>query len=208
MEPVRITSVKRPFDTQDLARGAVGVIATAGAMGLLEGTQIRQLDVPSFKQVLDRIAAAGIGAEIRAALSAPGGWVDASELEGLVRRLATALEESPSPPQEWRSLEDLFGTEGLVELLGVSPASVRRYRSGARPTPDRVAARLHFVATVVGDLAGAYNEIGIRRWFQRRRALLDGQAPAELLGGDWDPGDPGPRRVRELARSLGAAPAT
>ena len=35
-----------------------------------------------------------------------------------------------------------------------------------------IAGRLHFLATVVGDLAGAYNEIGIRRWFERRGAAI------------------------------------
>ena len=69
-------------------------------------------------------------------------------------------------------------------------------------TPDDVAARLHFLALVISDLAGAYNEIGVRRWFHRERSLLDGKTPGTLLSGDWNPEDEGPQRVRDLARSL------
>jgi hypothetical protein len=113
-----------------------------------------------------------------------------------------------STADEWHSLDNLFGTERVSRLLGVSPGSVRRYRSGARPTPDKLAARLHFLATVIGDLAGAYNEFGIRRWFERARTALGGRSPAELMQGDWDPEDPQLQRARELARSLTASPAT
>lgn len=83
-----------------------------------------------------------------------------------------------------------------------------RYERGDRRTPDEVAARLHFLALVVGDLAGAYNEIGIRRWFDRKRSALDGHSPAELLAGAWQPEHPAPRRVRELARALVTSPGT
>lgn len=119
-----------------------------------------------------------------------------------------AIEESPVPSHEWRSLEQIFGVERLASLLGTSPASVRRYQAGSRETPDVIADRLHFLAMVVGDLAGAYNEIGIRRWFERSRALLEGRKPADLLRGEWNPESPEALRVRELARSLGASAAT
>ena len=87
-------------------------------------------------------------------------------------------------------------------------SSLRRYLSGARSTPDEVAARLHFLALVTGDLAGAYNDVGIRRWFVRPRKLLGDRAPAHLLERTWRPEDPGPRRVRDLARALVPSPAT
>ena len=35
----------------------------------------------------------------------------------------------------------------------------------------------------MGDLAGAYNDIGVRRWFERQRTRLDGNTPAQALGG-------------------------
>jgi hypothetical protein len=86
--------------------------------------------------------------------------------------------------------------------------SLRRYAAGQRTTPDDVADRLHFVALVVADLAGAYNPFGIRRWFDRPRPQLAGASPIEALGERWRPQDPAARRVRALARALVGAPAT
>ena len=68
--------------------------------------------------------------------------------------------------------------------------------------------RLQFLALVVGDLAGAYNEFGIRRWFERPRKLLGNRSPAQLLDGAWQPEAPGPRRVRRLAAALVLSSAT
>lgn len=110
---------------------------------------------------------------------------------------------------EWPQLLGLFGVDQLARLLRISQSSVRRYKANARMTPDHVAARLHFLALVVGDLAGAYNDIGIRRWFDRRRTLLENRSPGDVLTRDeWSPTDPGPSKVRDLARSLVTAPAT
>ena len=104
--------------------------------------------------------------------------------------------------QGWRSVSRVFDAESLAPLLGISVSSLRRYQAGTRATPDDVAARLHFLALVISDLAGAYNEIGVRRWFHRERSLLDDKTPGALLSGDWNPEDEGPQRVRDLARSL------
>lgn len=208
MTTIRITAVENPFDSQRLARLAVGLITTAEAMGLLGEMEIHRLDLATFRRVVDRIAAAGIGTEIQAALSAPTDGQEPAEIGQLLGRLAVAIEESPVPAHEWGSLERLFGAERLASLLDISPASVRRYQAGSRETPDPIAARLHFLATLVGDLAGAYNEFGIRRWFERSRTLLDGRKPADLLHGEWDPESRDAQRLRELARSLGASAAT
>jgi uncharacterized protein (DUF2384 family) len=208
MTRIHITSTETPFDSQRLARLAVGLIATAEAMGLLGEMEIDRLDLSTFRGIVDRIASAGIGTEVQAALSAPLADDAAPEMDRLLRRLAVAMEESPAPDHEWPSLDHLFGTERLAQLLGISPASVRRYQSEARPTPDAIAERLHFLAQVVGDLAGAYNDFGIRRWFDRPRSTLDGKAPAALLKGEWDPQGSDAGRIRDLARSLGASAAT
>lgn len=96
----------------------------------------------------------------------------------------------------------------LASLLGISASSLRRYLTGERDTPDEVAARLHHLALIVGDLAGAYNDVGIRRWFERKRTALGGRTPSSLLGGEWNPDDTGPQKVRELARSLVTLSAT
>ena len=105
-------------------------------------------------------------------------------------------------------MHEILGAELLAGLVGISASSTRRYFAGTRATPDAVAARLHFLALVVADLAGAYNDIGIRRWFERPRKRLGGSAPARLLGEAWWPDDDGPKRVRELAASLASSPAT
>lgn len=119
-----------------------------------------------------------------------------------------ALGESPVPATEWPALQEVLGAELLATLVGTSASSVRRYLAGARATPDAVAVRLHFLALVVADLAGAYNDIGVRRWFGRPRKRLGGSSPAQLLRGDWWPDDDGPNRVRELAASSTGSPVT
>jgi hypothetical protein len=205
---IQIRSVDDPFTSHSLYRAAVSALKLAEAMGLLpEQEVIARLDREIATQLLDRIARAGIGRGLQAELKSPR-HQDPESLEKLFERLAAALEESPAPAYEWPRLAEILGVDQLARLLQVSPSSVRRYKESARTTPDDVAARLHFIALVVGDLAGAYNDIGIRRWFERRRALLGDRAPAELLNQGWGPSDPGPARVRELARSLLASPAT
>ena len=114
---------------------------------------------------------------------------------------------SPSPASEWPALSRSLGLDLLSRLLGVSQSSARRYVSGTRKPPDRIAARLHFLALVAGDLAGAYSEIGGRRWFDRKRTALGGNSPTEELAGDWSPEDDGPERVRKLAAALTVSPA-
>lgn len=123
-----------------------------------------------------------------------------------VRKLVA--QNSPVPDREWRAVARILGLESMAQLMGISASSARRYFAGTRTTPDAVAARLHFLAFVVGDLAGAYNDVGVRCWFHRPRKLLNGNTPARLLDGDWGPDDDGPRQVRELAAALGASPVT
>ena len=83
--------------------------------------------------------------------------------------------------------------------------SLRRYVSGSREVPDRIAARIHWLALLVSDLAGAYNELGIRRWFDRPRDSLGGRSPRQALGIDWDPAGPDAQLVRSLAAALAGA---
>ena len=135
-------------------------------------------------------------------------YTDPALLSALLEKITEALDQSPAPAHEWRTLQDVLGLELLARLLKISQSSARRYLSGTRATPDTVAARLHFLAFVVGDLAGAYNDIGVRRWFDRRRERLDGKTPAQALGDAWSPEDGAPQRIREVARSLASSPAT
>ena len=145
----------------------------------------------------------GLTAELRTAST-----TGPERLSALLKKISEALTESPVPEREWRAVERVLGLEPLARLIGISASSARRYFSGTRTTPDKVAARLHFLAFVVGDLAGAYNDVGVRRWFYRPRKLLNGNTPAQLLGGDWGPDDDGPRQLRELAAALGPSPVT
>lgn len=123
-------------------------------------------------------------------------------------KIVNTVHQSPALAHEWRILHDVLGLELLTRLVGVSESSARRYMSGSRSTPDSVADRLHFLVFVVDDLAGAYNDVGVRRWFERKRSRLHGATPAKTLGTHWSSADDGPRRVQELASALRASPAT
>ena len=185
---------------------AVEALRRADAMGLLS-RRITCLDDNAMLGLKAGMAEAGIGQALLSELhrlpcSDPAG------LTALLEKISEALDQSPAPAHEWRALQHVLGLELLARLLGISPSSARRYLSGSRATPDTVAARLHFLAFVVGDLAGAYNDIGVRRWFDRPRRRLDGSSPAETLGERWSPDDEAPRRVRDLARALLSSPVT
>ena len=204
---LRIRSVAEPFTSPRLAFKGTAALARADAMGLLEGRdQGVTLDATIFGRLADRLRKARIGATVVPTLSAVA--KDPVLFERCLDQLNDALEASPAPSTEWSRLLRTLDREMLARLVGISPASVRRYAATARETPDDVAARLHWLALIVGDLAGAYNEIGIRQWFERKRTQLGGRAPAQLLIGRWKPDDEGPRRVRALAAALSGSPAT
>ena len=200
-----MTSVVDPLDI-GLARRTFEAARRAEAMGIVEPGPIR-VDAGSIRRLAASVRRAGIAtsaADIITNVEAP----TAADLDALLQMVVAALEASPAPEYEWKGLARVFPPEDLAALLNVSVSSLKRYESGERKTPDPVAARLHFVALVVGDLAGSYNDTGIRRWFQRKRSQLEGRAPAALLVADWDPDDEEPRRVRELAQSLVTLSAT
>jgi len=206
--------------SSDIGRLLFEASRRAEAMGLVEphsmahlrgsgapGSTAEIADIKAVRHIAQQARKAGIAAATASALNnveAP----TREELASLLRMMITALEASPVPKFEWAGLARVFDVEQLSSLLDVSISSLKRYQSGERATPDAVAARLHFLVLVVSDLAGSYNDIGIRRWFHRRRTLLDGRAPVHLLAGDWDPDEPGPRRVRELAGELVSLSAT
>jgi hypothetical protein len=190
------TPVGRPVD-----RLMFEAMRRAEAMGLVEPGAVTRTDPAAIRQLANRVRRAGIGTTAADHLNnveVPA----AEELAPLLEMLIAALEASPVPKFEWEGLGRVFAPEDLAALLSVSASSLKRYQSGERDTPDAVAARLHFLALVVGDLTGSYNDIGIRRWFHRKRTPLDGRAPSAFLKGDWDPDDEGPMRVRKLARDL------
>ena len=166
------------------------------------------LDAGTFGRLAARLGRAGIGGAVVPMLASQTLAGESKLLEQYLDQLTEALEASPVPAFEWKQLVRVLGIDMLERLLGISAPSIRRYARTVRNTPDEVAGRLHWLALIVGDLAGAYNEIGIRQWFDRKRVQLDGRTPSQLLTGQWRPDDPGPLRVRSLAHSLAGSPAT
>lgn len=215
---VRIQSAEDPFDVPELMRSFLEAIALTDAMGLLPDSDvIGSLDLATLRRVAKVASQAGIAPGAAATverLCKPRvrgrqiGESDLRELADALQRLREGLEQSPVPEFEWAALLKVFDANELSSLVGTSLSSLRRYASGTRTTPDDVAARLHFLARVVGALKGSYNEIGIRRWFRRKRLPLGKRAPAELLRGSWTPEDSRPAEVLALARSLVASTAT
>ena len=203
---IQISSIRHPFEDPLIASRAVATLIRADAMGLLP-CKITCLDESAFRCLGAGLERAGICRRFLADLRHPAG-ADPARLSGMLEEIHEALDESPAPTTEWPAMHGVLGAELLARLVGISASSTRRYLAGARPTPDAVAVRLHFLALVVADLAGAYNDIGVRRWFERPRKQLGDSAPARLLGENWLPDDDGPKRVRELAASLASSPAT
>ncbi len=205
---IQIKSDRRPLDKPAVARLAADTVRKAHAVGLVdEAPDFAGLTYATVQKVISRVREAGIGAYSAGSLDR----TDPADTEAIVRelrRIEALIEESPLPDTEWPRLLEVVDRDGLAALLDVSASSVSRYERGERQTPDEVAARLHLLALVVGDLAGAYNALGIRRWFERPRTALGGRRPAELLTGDWRPEDEGPASVRALAAALMDAPAT
>ena len=201
----RKESKQTPLRTPSVRLLAIEAWRRAEAMGLV-GPEAR-LDAADVSRLVKRVREAGIA-------RGPAFQLDNVELpavaeaESLLRLVVAALEASPVPKYEWAAVSRVLEPEQLAALLDISVTSLKRYASGERDTPDPVAARLHHVALIVGDLAGAYNDVGIRRWFDRPRTALDGSPPAALLAGDWNPEDAAPQAVRELARSLVGLSAT
>ncbi len=202
MKQLHIESAESPYDHPQVAPLAASVLSRAEAMGLCP-TEIVRLDGEAMQAFEARLSEAGIARFLRR----PAGR-DPAATAAWLRAVHEALAGSPAPTSEWPALSRSLGLDLLSRFLEISPSSARRYLSGTRRTPDTIAARLHFLALVAGDLAGAYNEIGVRRWFDRKRTALGGKTPGQLLTGNWAPEDDGAAKVRELAGALGFSPAT
>ena len=209
MKEFQIVSVEKPLAKPAVLDPLVSLINRIAAMGIALPAKAFALNEAALGEILARASKVGLGK--RAALLA--GLPDAAQKDPagvarLLHELIAAIEESPLPSAEWHSMRETFGDEELARLVGVSKASVLRYAGGERVTPDDVADRLHWLAMVVADLAGSYNDVGIRRWFHRPRVPLGGKTPVQTLHGRWSSDSAGAKRVRELARSLTAAGAT
>jgi uncharacterized protein (DUF2384 family) len=207
---IHIRSVQDPIKSNPkLLYHAVMAVQRADAMGLMpSGYVVHELGVDALREIVERATHLGVGTNAATALKRPHLEFETKPLEEILERFNVALEASPVPKLEWRRLVPILRIDTLARLLGISTVSARRYRISARRTPDEVADRLHCIALIVGALEGAYNDIGVRRWFDRPRAQLKDRAPAAILSGNWQPDSPEVRKVRALAESLTASPAT
>ncbi|MDE0039154.1 MAG: hypothetical protein OXU77_16615 [Gammaproteobacteria bacterium] len=206
MTNVQLESIRSPFDDPRVASRAVATLIRADAMGLVP-RKITCLDDSAIRSLGMGLERAGICRRYLPELDRPTA-TDPARLAVVLDEICEALDASPAPATEWPALHEVLGAEMLARLVGVSASSARRYLAGTRPIPDAVAVRLHLLALVVADLAGAYNDIGVRRWFDRPRKRLGGSSPARLLAEGWSPDDDGPSRVRELAAGLASSLAT
>ncbi|HWH37341.1 MAG TPA: hypothetical protein VNT28_06145 [Candidatus Limnocylindrales bacterium] len=200
MTLIRIASVEAPLNRPALLGPAVGLVRRALAVGLLRDRElVERLDMELLRGIAREASLAGIGQDAAIELlERPG----PARLGRAIGRLGEALAESPLPERELAQLADVLDLDDLGELVGASPVSLRRYAAGTRAVPDAIAGRIHWLALVTADLAGAYNRLGIRRWFDRPRSQLDGRSPRQLLGRDWHADQPRVERVRQLAAAL------
>lgn len=160
MLDLRISSVAPAFQPSDGLVSLIGLVSRVVAMGLLRGDPIERLDADAIKRVLDALQTGGLLGAQRARFAA---MLRSPDKTGeAIRQLIAVLEESPVPRTEWPAMRSIFGDEALAELLGVSRSSLKRYASAERVTPSKIAERLHWVAMVVADLAGSYNDFGMR----------------------------------------------
>jgi hypothetical protein len=195
-----------PLDDLAVAHAAAAAVRKAYAVGLIERSpDFPELTYSQVRQAAARVREAGIAAHATGIVERRDP-PEAVELARALRDIDARLEESPLPETEWPRVTAILESDQLAALLGISASSLVRYAKGERRTPDDIAARLHFIALVVGDLAGAYNALGIRRWFERPRTALAGRTPASFLAGGWTPDGQGVWRVRALARALVTSP--
>ena len=204
MRTFQIASIASPINQPALLGPLMRVVNRVWAMGVpLPGDgQPLALTVDTLRELLLNAGKYGIGRDLSQRFATVSLDVDPKEAACLLTDLAQAIEESPVPATEWPSMRALLGDEALQDILGISRQSIERYAAGKRMTPDVIADRLHWLAMVVSDLAGAYNALGMRRWFRRSRAVLDGRSPRDLLDKSWSSDAPPAQTIRALAASL------
>jgi uncharacterized protein (DUF2384 family) len=212
MVPIQIHPDYAPAVNRRLHERLLTLLTRASAMGVLAGAAVTQIDAAAVQRVLSALHKQGlIGAApfaLAPLLKQGPARLDAATAERMadsVERLVAVLDDSPAPASEWAPMRAVFGDECLSGLLGIAPASLRRYAAGDRATPQATAERLHWLAMVVSDLAGSYNDFGMRRWFERPRSQLGGKSPRALLGTRWTPDVKAALQVRALAAALSGA---
>jgi hypothetical protein len=212
MVQIQINPELAPSVNRRLHERLLTLLTRASAMGVLAGAAVTQIDAQAVQRVLSALHKQGlIGAApvaLAPLLKRGPALLDAATAERMadsVEQLVAVLDDSPAPASEWAPMRAVFGDEVLGDLLGIAPASLRRYAAIERSTPQATAERLHWLAMVVSDLAGSYNDFGMRRWFERPRTQLGGKSPRALLGARWTPDVKAAQQVRALAAKLSGA---
>lgn len=95
------------------------------------------------------------------------------------------------------ALLDVLGEVLLGHLVGLPAASIFQ-----AAYEGQAADRIAWISKVVWHLQGTYNNSGIRRWFRRPRAQLEGRSPVQALGQDWKADDSSAVAVLRLAEAL------
>jgi uncharacterized protein (DUF2384 family) len=214
MVQIQINPNSAPLGNRRLHERLLALLTRASAMGVLAGAAITQIDAAAIQRVLSALHKQGLIGAAPVALApllrdgpAKLDSATAERMADSVDKLVAVLDDSPAPASEWSAMRAVFGDETLGDLVGIAPASLRRYAAGERATPQATAERLHWLAMVVSDLAGSYNDFGMRRWFERPRSQLGSKSPRALLGAKWTPDSKSAQQVRALAAVLtGAQP--
>ena len=207
-----VASVRLPSETvglpADVRLRARVVLGRAAAMGLAPPGAIEATDASDERlwKALQGVAAeareSGIGllagSFVRSTSTGPS--MDVDLVRVMVDQLSDSLEESPLPSREIPELVRVLGWPLVIRLTGGSEASLRRYAKETRQAPDDLADRIHWLALVIADLRGGYNDFGVRRWIERPRKQLDGKRPLDILDGHWSPQTAEVQGVRDLAR--------
>ncbi len=209
MANIQFEAVSAPLDLPGVGTLAARLLSYAAAMDLFNAVEsIHALNYDTLLLGARKLSGAtGIGRTTLVKLQERGAN-EPSRLRSLLAELQEELEHSPAPNVEWKPVERALGSALLADLLGISSSSLGRYESGERRTPDDVADRLHSLALIISDLAGAYNDFGIRRWFERPRTPLRGRSPKDVLSKGWSSSTERARQIRSMASSLTASPAT
>lgn len=208
MGQLQFAAVVPPLDTPGVGTLAARILSYAAIMDLLDALPVMTLDQNALVEGAQRVSAAtGVGATTIVKLHERGSE-EPRRLRELLGEFYEQLEESSAPALEWRPVNRVLGSALLMDLLGISASSLERYESSERKTPDEIADRLHFLALRLSDLAGAYNQFGVRRWFDRPRTLLRGQTPRQVLGEGWTSDSEPARTIRNLTSALTSSPVT
>lgn len=212
MGNIQIHSVSARYEDPKLLAPLLALYSKADAMGLLPPKAIVELSPTTLKFVLKAFQSSGLlgtlPSRLETLLKDPPSEKSTTDAASALAAVLTAIDESPAPEKEWTAMRKVFVDDDFAKILNVSTSSLKRYSGGDRPTPDDIAERVHWLAMVVAALSGSYNEIGIRRWFERPREQLGGKSPRHSLGNKWSPSSPNVRKVRDLAESLISSGAT